>query len=84
MDLQTEIAFWFVVSVCLTGPVVTFFRLWNLPTGWCAVWATVLVVALGGRLIGSPATAVVMLCLLRQRWDDLLAWAAGNPAAVAC
>jgi len=37
------------------------------------------------RRSDSPmaATAVVMLCLLRQRWDDLLAWAAGNPAAVA-
>lgn len=171
MDLQTELVFWFVVSVCLAGPVVTFFRLRSVPSGWCVVWATVLAVALAGRLRGSAATvlaalalwillvavpmalanvggrflmqrrfaaargalrlaallhpadgfreaptavaamelafrgerdeaaatldrlrqsdsalavtAVVMLCLLRQRWDDLLMWAAGHPTAVA-
>lgn len=171
MDLQTELVFWFVVSVCLTGPVVTCFRRRGVPPGWGVVWATVLAVAVAGRVCGSAATvlaslalwvllvavpmalanlggrlwmqrrfaaarsalrlaallhpadgfreaptavtamelafrgdrdeaattlerlrqsrspmaatAVVMLCLLRQRWDDLLAWAAGNPATVA-
>lgn len=29
------------------------------------------------------SSAFMMLCLLRQRWEDLLAWAAVHPAAVA-
>jgi hypothetical protein len=63
MDLQTELAFWFVVSVCLVGPVVTFFRLRSVPPGWCVVWATVLAVAVAGRLRGSVATVLMALAL---------------------
>jgi rhomboid protease GluP len=171
MDVQTGIAFWFVVAVCLAGPVVTWFRLRILPPGWCVAWGVILVVAVVGRLLESPPTihaalalwtllvavpaalanvggrlamqrryaaarnalrlaallhpadgfreaptaitalelafqgdldaadatferlrqsgsglasmAFVMHCLLRQRWEDLLAWAAERPAVVA-
>jgi rhomboid protease GluP len=171
MDMQTGIAFWFVTTVCLAGPIVSWFRLRTVPPGWCGVWAGIVAVALVGRLTGRPpivgfalalwillvavpialanlggrltmqrrypaastalrlaallhpadgfreapaaiaalelafqgdldaadaaferlrqsgsrstSTAVTMLCLLRQRWEDMLAWAAAHPTAVA-